>query len=115
MESEALWAPSPKLTIELYHAHAYLSRLIKLSGFDIIMLRDGGEHFSYVTNDMRRPFFEAMSRAVPIDRLREKLDLAAEYSEEIVTWGYREYCRPALGDAARKWYDDYKAYVRGRL
>ena len=134
----------------------YWARLIKLSGFDIVMLQDSGEHFSYVTNEMRRPFFEAMYgacktagarfwgnvetaeydcpskeefvkrygrvhhanakglpwRAVPIDRLREKLDLASEYSEEIVTWGYREFCRPSLGDDARKWYGDYRAYIR---
>lgn len=136
----------------------YWTRLIKLSGFDIVMLQDSGEHFSYVTNEMRRPFFEAMYQAcksagarfwgnvetaeydcpskeefvrrygrvhhsqakglswrpVPIERLREKLDLASEYSEEIVTWGYREFCRPALGDAGRKWYEDYRSYVKSR-
>lgn len=136
----------------------YWTRLIKLSGFDIVMLQDSGEHFSYVTNEMRRPFFEAMYQAcksagacfwgnvetaeydcpskeefvrrygrvhhsqakglswrpVPIERLREKLDLASEYSEEIVTWGYREFCRPALGDAGRKWYEDYRSYVKRR-
>jgi hypothetical protein len=134
----------------------YWAALLKHSGIDILMLQDSGEHFSYVTNEQRRPFFQAMSRAcratgvrfwgnvetaefvcpskeeyvslygkihhsaakglpwrpVPIDRLREKLDLAAEFSEQIVTWGYREFCRPALGDAARKWYDDYRAYYR---
>lgn len=135
----------------------YWARLLKLSGFDVVMLQDSGEHFSYVTNEMRRPFFEAMSdacrqagasfwgnvetaeyvcpskeefvrrygrvhhatakgiswRPVPIDRLKEKLDLAAEYSEEIVTWGYREFCQPSLGDAARTWYADYRAYLAG--
>lgn len=134
----------------------YWTRLIRRSGFDIVMLQDSGEHFAYVTNDMRKPFFEAMYQAcraagarmwgnvetaeydcpskeefvrrygrihhsqakgltwrpVPIDRLREKLDLASLYSEEIVTWGYREFCRPALGESARKWYSDYLAYVR---
>ncbi|MGC8862677.1 MAG: DUF4434 domain-containing protein [Armatimonadota bacterium] len=134
----------------------YWARLIRLSGFDIVMLQDSGEHFSYVTNKMRRPFFEAMSaacrtagarfwgnvetaeydcpskeefvrrygrihhaqakglrwRPVPIERLKEKLDLASEYSEEIVTWGYREFCRPALGDDARKWYEEYRRLLR---
>ena len=134
----------------------YWAKLIKTSGFDIVMLQDSGEHFSYVTNQMRRPFLEAMFnackasgakfwgnvetaeyvcpskeefvrrygrihhaaakglpwRAVPIDRLREKLDLAAEFCDDIVTWGYREYCRPALGDAAKKWHADYKSYCR---
>jgi hypothetical protein len=41
----------------------YWAHLIKLSGLDVIMLQDSGEHFSYVTNKQRRPFFEAMSGA----------------------------------------------------
>ncbi len=41
----------------------YWTRLIRRSGIDIIMLQDSGEHFSYVTNDQRRPFFEAMRDA----------------------------------------------------
>jgi len=134
----------------------FWARLIARSGFDIVMLQDSGEHFSYATNEMRRPFFEAMRgacksagarfwgnvetaeyvcpskeefvrlygkihhaeakglpwRAVPIDRLKGKLELAAEFGEEIVTWGYREFCRPALGEAAQKWYSDYRDYVR---
>lgn len=134
----------------------YWARLLKLSGMDIVMLQDSGEHFAYVTNDQRKPFYEAMYsacrksgarfwgnvetaeydcpskeefvrrygkvhhsaakglqfRPVPIERLREKLDLAAAYSEEIVTWGYREFCRPALGTSARQWYEDYRAYYR---
>jgi hypothetical protein len=41
----------------------YWTRLIRHSGFDIIMLQDSGEHFSYVTDEQRRPFFQAMSEA----------------------------------------------------
>ncbi len=134
---------------------AFWARLIRKSEIDIIMLQDSGEHFSYVTNEQRRPFFEALSaackdsgarfwgnvetaeyvcpsieeyvrlygrvhhsaakglpwRPVPIGRMKEKLDLASRYSERIVSWGYREFCRPALGDDAKKWYDDYRAYA----
>lgn len=134
----------------------YWTKLIKRSGLDVVMLQDSGEHFSYVTNEQRRPFFEAMAaacasagagfwgnvetaeyvceskeefvrrfgrvhhsaakglewRPVPIERLKEKLELASEYCENIVTWGYREFCRPQTSEAARKWYDDYRAYVR---
>ena len=141
---------------EPHEYERYWARLVKRSGFDVVMLQDSGEHFSYVTNEMRRPFFEAMAsacssagarfwgnvetaeyvcpskeefvrrygrihhaqakglpwRPVPIDRLKEKLALAAEYCEDIVTWGYREYCQPSLGSEARKWYSDYRAYVR---
>lgn len=132
----------------------FWSRLIARSGINIVMLQDSGEHFSYVTNEMRRPFFSAMHdacaaakakfwgnvetaefecpskaeyirrygrvhpsrikgghwRPVPISRLREKLALAAEYCERIVTWGYWEYCRPMLGKSAAEWYREYKSY-----
>ena len=133
----------------------YWARLIRRSGFDVIMLQDSGEHFSYVTREQRRPFFAAMQaacreggarlwgnvetaeflcpspqeylrrygrvhhgtvqdapwRPVPIGRLRQKLELAAEYSERLVTWGYREFCRPELGAAAARWYQDYRRYA----
>lgn len=42
---------------------AYWTRLLGLSKIDVIMLQDSGEHFSYCTNAMRAPFFEAMRRA----------------------------------------------------
>ena len=41
----------------------YWGALIGRAGLDIVMLQDSGEHFSYVTNDMRRPFVQAMYRA----------------------------------------------------
>lgn len=133
----------------------FWAKLLKKSGIDIVMLQDSGEHFSYVTMDQRRPFFQAMFdackesgaklwgnvevaemvcdspesfvqkygrvhhsmvsipwRPVPIDRLKQKLELASEYSERIVSWGYKEYCRPDIGVEAAKWYEDYKAYYR---
>ena len=132
----------------------YWAKMIRKTGIDVIMLQDSGEHFSYVTMEQRRPFFQAMRdacrasgarlwgnvetaefdcpsieeyvkrygrvhhgtvknapwRPVPIERLKRKLDLAAEYSERIVTWGYREFCRPSLGTSAAKWYEDYRRY-----
>ena len=135
---------------------AYWARLIRASGLDIVMLQDSGEHFSYVTNEQRRPFFAAMSQAcqdsgarlwgnvevaemqcasveeyvrlygrvhhstaknipwrpVPIERLKQKLLLAVEYSEEIVSWGYQEFCRPDLGPPAAHWYQSYRRYRR---
>jgi prepilin-type processing-associated H-X9-DG protein len=132
----------------------YWTHLIQLSGFDIIMLQDSGEHFSYVTNEQRRPFFAAMHaaceasdarfwanvevaemvcpsieeyvqrygrvhhaiakdipwRAVPMDRLESKLELAAEYAERIVSWGYVQFGRPSLGAEAANWYQQYQQY-----
>jgi hypothetical protein len=137
---------------------AYWADLIRLSRFDIIMLQDSGEHFSFCTMEQRRPYFAAMRaacdtagatlwanvetaefecssmeeyvrrywrvhhstvkaapwRAVPIDRLKSKLELAAEYADRIVTWGYYQYGRPELSDKAAQWYRDYQAYVGTR-
>lgn len=136
---------------------AYWTGLISEAGFDIVMLQDSGEHFSYVTNDQRRPFFAAMKaacdqsgaklwgnvetaefecpsiedyvrrygrvhhstvkdapwRAVPIERLASKLELASEYCERIVSWGYYQYGRPHLGPQAKRWYEDYRHYIEG--
>lgn len=134
----------------------YWSRLIRRSGLDILMMQDSGEHFSYVQDAQRRPFFAAMAaacrdagatfwgnvevaemecasieeyerrfgrvhhseakgiswRPVPMDRLRGKLTLAAEYAERLVSWGYQQFCRPSLGPAAAAWYASYHAYAR---
>lgn len=136
---------------------AYWGRLIRRSGFDVIMLQDSGEHFSFCTMEERHPFFAAMHgacqaggaklwgnvevaeydcpskqayitqygrvhhsnakglpwRAVPLERLKAKLALAASYSERIVSWGYREYCRPALGEKSRSWCKEYRRYQAG--
>ena len=145
----------------------YWTQLIRRSGLDIIMLQDSGEHFSYVTMEQRRPFFEAMQAAckesgatfwgnvetaemviesidaykerygrvhhstvtdlpwrnVPIDRLEQKLRLAAEYAENIVSWGYYQFGRPSLdpeehtwagrpvvGPIGKEWYEQYREY-----
>ena len=53
-------------------------------------------------------------RPVPIGRLRGKLALASEYCENIVAWGNQEFCRPVLGDTARKWSTDYRDYYRSQ-
>lgn len=142
------YSPSPE------EYNKFWANLIKLSEIDIIMLQDSGEHFSYVTNDQRRPFLEAMYgaceksgakfwanvetaeyicpsiqeyvarygrvhhatvkdlpwRPVPIERLKEKLFLAAEFAERIVSWGYYQFGRPCLGKEAKKWYENYKIY-----
>lgn len=51
-------------------------------------------------------------RAVPMERLRQKLELASGYCERIVCWGYYEFCRPSVGADAVKWYQDYANYYK---
>jgi hypothetical protein len=134
----------------------FWAQLIRKSGMDVIMLQDSGEHFSYVTDEQRQPFFAAMSaacrkggarlwgnvetaemecesveeyvrrfgrvhhstakgirwRPVPLERLKTKLALAAQYSELLVSWGYQQFCRPGLGPEAASWYEAYGDYSR---
>lgn len=41
----------------------FWSGLLGWSGIDIVMLQDSGEHFSWVTEEQRRPYFRAMRDA----------------------------------------------------
>jgi len=51
-------------------------------------------------------------RPVPMGRFVSKLRTAAEFTDQFVTWGYMEFCRPSLSAGAAKWYADYKSYVK---
>ena len=50
-------------------------------------------------------------RAVPIERLKEKLELMSQYSELNLSWGYQPFYHPAKGAAAAKAYRDYESYL----
>lgn len=125
---------------------------IKVTGIDIVMLQDSGEHQSFFTLDERRPYLAAMRDAcrdagktfwanvetgecvlpgwdehkrrydagkdplhdmslwkfTPMDKLKAKIDLAAEYGEDIVTWGYWEYWRADGNEVQKANYEAYK-------
>lgn len=51
---------------------------------------------------------------VPMEKLKKKVALAEEFSEELVTWGYTEYWRPSRGEKARAYYDEYRAWMLER-
>ncbi|HSV72135.1 MAG TPA: DUF4434 domain-containing protein [Chthonomonadales bacterium] len=82
---------------------------VEAAEFEIASVEEYIRRFGRVHHSTVR---DAPWRAVPICRLEEKLRLAAEYSERIVSWGYNEFGRPHLGPKARAWYEDYRRYVR---
>ena len=49
---------------------------------------------------------------VPLEKLAEKIGLACQFSDRLLTWGYAEYWRPHLGAAAKDYYDRYLAWVK---
>ena len=82
---------------------------LEISGYDEYISRFG--FGTEVNNSVTQPHW----RAVPQEMLNRKLALAAEYSERIITWGYKEFFRPSLGGAARKNYDEYLRYLESLM
>ena len=78
---------------------------LPVSDTDDFVLRYGAKA------DVNDPRFSQDWRAVPIDRLVEKLELMSHYSECNLTWGYREFMRP---DVNRRAYEAYSEYYKGR-
>jgi FAD/FMN-containing dehydrogenase len=58
---------------------------------------------THVNDAKTQPFW----RAVPADKLRQKLRFAHRFADTTITWGYREYWDPMRGEAARSVYDAY--------
>ena len=53
-------------------------------------------------------------RGVPADKLLKKLRFCGKYSPMAITWGYREFARPALGEEASELYLDYYVALSGQ-
>lgn len=51
-------------------------------------------------------------QTVPQEKLHQKLGLACEFSDRILTWGYSEYWRPHQGPAALAYYQQYQASLK---
>jgi hypothetical protein len=50
-------------------------------------------------------------KAVEIEKLKDKLQLAATYCEKIITWGYREFYQPSFSSEAARHYNAYIDYL----
>ena len=50
-------------------------------------------------------------RAVPPDKLRQKLELAGDYTDTTISWGYQQFIRPALGPEAERLHEAYRALL----
>ncbi|MBN2309524.1 MAG: DUF4434 domain-containing protein [Candidatus Hydrogenedentes bacterium] len=63
---------------------------------------------THVNDPSTRPYW----RGVPADKLAVKLEFAGAYTPTAITWGYREFIRPALGDSAAALYAAYCEQLR---
>ena len=48
-------------------------------------------------------------RGVAADKLRQKLDLAGEYTDTAISWGYQQFIRPSLGPKAEHLHESYQS------
>lgn len=58
---------------------------------------------THVNSPKTAPFW----RAVPAEKFLAKLTLAGAYTNEAITWGYREFLRPSRGVTAERAYREY--------
>jgi hypothetical protein len=67
-------------------------------------MRDFGCH---VNNAKTREHW----RAVSARKMQAKAEMIACYVDKIMSWGYREYVRPSLGEESKRVHKEYKEYV----
>jgi hypothetical protein len=53
-------------------------------------------------------------QAVAPDKFGQKLELAGDYTDTTISWGYQHFVRPALGTGAERIHESYRAMLRTR-
>jgi len=71
--------------------------------------------FGYKTH-VNDPRTAVAWRGVAPNKLRQKLELAAEYTDTAISWGYQQFVRPSLGPEAGQLHESYQTMLMpGRL
>lgn len=84
---------------------------VEVGELEVASLTDYTNRFGYQTH-VNDPRTATAWRAVPPAKLREKLELAGEYSDTAISWGYQQFIRPSLGPEAKHIYDSYRTLLR---
>jgi len=53
-------------------------------------------------------------RAVAPDKLRQKIELAGDYTDTAISWGYQQFIRPSLGPEAEHLHELYRSMLMTR-
>lgn len=69
--------------------------------------------FGYKTH-VNDPKTASAWQAVAPDKLRQKLELAGDYTTTTISWGYQQFIRPALGPDATRLHEAYRAILMPR-
>ena len=94
-----------KAACEAAHKRFWIN--IEVGELDIESLEAYTNRFGYKTwvNDPRT---KSVWRGVAADKLRQKLDLAGEFTDTAISWGYQQFIRPSLGPKAEHLYESYR-------
>jgi hypothetical protein len=86
---------------------------VELGEMNVTSFEDYVARFGLKThvNDPRTKLYW---RAVPADKLVEKLAFAREFTPTVVSWGYQQFIRPSLGSTATERYLDYYQAFSGK-
>lgn len=69
--------------------------------------------FGYKTS-VNDPRTTAAWRGIAPDKLRQKLELAGDYTDTAISWGYQQFIRPALGPEAEQLHESYRSMLMTR-
>ena len=94
-------------------AHKQFWINIELGELGVESLSAYTNRFGYKT-PVNDPRTTAAWRAVAPDKLRQKAQLAGEYTDTAISWGYQQFIRPALGPEAQQLHESYRSMLISR-
>ncbi|MEI2727278.1 MAG: DUF4434 domain-containing protein [Verrucomicrobiota bacterium] len=86
---------------------------IEVGELNVASLSDYTNRFGYKTH-VNDPKTATAWQAVAPDKLRYKLELAGEYTDTSISWGYQQFIRPTLGPEAVQLHQAYEAILTNR-
>lgn len=69
--------------------------------------------FGYKTH-VNDPKTATAWRGIAPEKLRQKLELAGEYTDTAISWGYQQFIRPTLGPEAEHLHESYRSILMTR-
>ena len=86
---------------------------IEVGELNVASLSDYTNRFGYKTH-VNDPKTAMAWRGVAPDKLRHKLELAGEYTDTAISWGYQQFIRPTLGPEAQQLHEAYRSLLMNR-
>jgi hypothetical protein len=83
---------------------------IEVGELAVESLSDYTNRFGYKTH-VNDPKTATAWQAVAPDKLRQKLELAGEYTATAISWGYQQFVRPSLGPEAQRLHESYRSIL----